>query len=327
MSPPVGLEIQLTAYAFNRVGPVRDAAYFHWVVIHQGTVPLDSVYVGLFLDARLGAQLLAACDTSLDLGYSFHVVDDASYGSAAPAVGLQLLRGPQGSTSTDRLRATSFVVYPNGADPSDSLQVYRSLRGFRPWGDSMIDSSSGLPTKFWSSGDPAAGTGWVATNPTHPHWVLASGPFHLAPGDTQVVDAALVVGWGPSHLASTAVLRANATEVRRLFDDQFASLPSTVPPPEPRRPGTPIRNSPNPSIGYTRLTYRVPSGGGAVEIALYDLSGRKLRTLVDRWQPPGLQAVEWDGIDDDGRPLPPGLYFVHGSVGGVRSSGRIVLVR
>src|SRR6185369_14845126 len=127
------------------------------------------------------------------------------------------------------LRATSFVVYPNGADPSDSLQVYHSLHGLRPWGDSMIDSSSGLPTKFWSSGDPAAGTGWVASNPTHPHWVLASGPFHLAPGDTQVVDAALVVGWGPNHLASTAVLRANAAEVRRLFDDHFASLNRSIP--------------------------------------------------------------------------------------------------
>jgi len=46
-----------------------------------------------------------------------------------------------------------------------------------------------------------------------------------------------------------------------------------------------------------------------VELRLYDVTGRVVRTLANREFDPGEHEVYWDGTDDNGRPAPLGLYF------------------
>jgi hypothetical protein len=46
-----------------------------------------------------------------------------------------------------------------------------------------------------------------------------------------------------------------------------------------------------------------------VEIKVYDLGGRLVRTLVDRLFAPGRHEVVWDGLDDGGRRAARGVYF------------------
>ena len=49
----------------------------------------------------------------------------------------------------------------------------------------------------------------------------------------------------------------------------------------------------------------------AAEVEIYDLSGRRLRRLEERRAvSAGRYSVLWDGLDDSGRPVPPGLYAV-----------------
>jgi subtilisin family serine protease len=65
---------------------------------------------------------------------------------------------------------------------------------------------------------------------------------------------------------------------------------------------------PNPSPGALNLSFLAPTSMHA-NLALYDLMGRRVRTLIDGDVAPGTRSEHWAGDDDAGRPLPSGLYF------------------
>jgi flagellar hook assembly protein FlgD len=52
---------------------------------------------------------------------------------------------------------------------------------------------------------------------------------------------------------------------------------------------------------------------------LYDLSGRRVRRLLDAEAPTGETRVRWDGKDANGAPVSAGVYFarldLHGAPG------------
>jgi photosystem II stability/assembly factor-like uncharacterized protein len=67
--------------------------------------------------------------------------------------------------------------------------------------------------------------------------------------------------------------------------------------------------SPNPSRGETRLTLELPSAG-ALDAAVFDVLGRRVRTLDRGPREPGVTVLRWDGLDERGRRVEPGAYFV-----------------
>jgi hypothetical protein len=66
-------------------------------------------------------------------------------------------------------------------------------------------------------------------------------------------------------------------------------------------------NHPNPFNPRTTLSYSLPVES-RVRFELYDMLGRKIRTLADGARNPGTHSVEWDGLDDQGRPAGSGAY-------------------
>jgi flagellar hook assembly protein FlgD len=52
---------------------------------------------------------------------------------------------------------------------------------------------------------------------------------------------------------------------------------------------------------------------GRVQIAIYDVAGRKIRDLADRVFPAGEHTLQWDGTDDGGGKVARGVYFVRSS--------------
>ena len=66
--------------------------------------------------------------------------------------------------------------------------------------------------------------------------------------------------------------------------------------------------APNPSRADAVFALSLPHAG-PVSLLLYDLQGRRVRTLMDAVLPPGEQRVIWDGRDGDGHPASPGVYF------------------
>jgi hypothetical protein len=85
--------------------------------------------------------------------------------------------------------------------------------------------------------------------------------------------------------------------------------------------------TPNPSRrGGTTLAFALPSAA-VTRLALYDVRGRLVRTLVDGPRPAGPAFVDWDGRDESGRAATAGIYFARlDATGlGVRTTRLVVL--
>jgi hypothetical protein len=101
-------------------------------------------------------------------------------------------------------------------------------------------------------------------------------------------------------------------------------LLDVTPTPEPNV----LEAAPNPTHGRMFVRYSL-ARRGAVDLAVFDPQGRRVRGLMAGERPAGTASVTWDGTRDDGAAAGPGVYFVRlvlpGS--GQRFARRVTLVR
>ncbi|MEW6752839.1 MAG: FlgD immunoglobulin-like domain containing protein, partial [Candidatus Latescibacterota bacterium] len=83
---------------------------------------------------------------------------------------------------------------------------------------------------------------------------------------------------------------------------------------------------PNPFNGSTVIRYSLCEPA-RVEVAVYDLLGQRVATLVERAQAAGHHSVTWDGRDDQGRPLASGVHVCRLVAGRECAARRMVLSR
>lgn len=86
------------------------------------------------------------------------------------------------------------------------------------------------------------------------------------------------------------------------------------------------QNFPNPFNPATEIRYHLPRAT-PVELAVFDVQGRKVRTLVEGLQPAGEKAVVWDGADDHNRAVPSGIYFCRLRAGAFRETKKMILLQ
>jgi hypothetical protein len=84
------------------------------------------------------------------------------------------------------------------------------------------------------------------------------------------------------------------------------------------------QNQPNPVSATTRIAFRLESAGAA-RLELFDVLGRRVRTLVDGNEPAGLRVVEWDRSTDGGDRVPPGIYLYRLEAGGKVDTRKLVV--
>lgn len=90
------------------------------------------------------------------------------------------------------------------------------------------------------------------------------------------------------------------------------------------------QNYPNPFNSTTNIAYEVPQSfvdGVNVQLAIYNLLGQKVRTLVEGRNFPGSFAVQWNGVDDRGSALASGVYLYRLVVDGESQTKRLVLMK
>lgn len=87
-----------------------------------------------------------------------------------------------------------------------------------------------------------------------------------------------------------------------------------------------FRVYPNPSNDEVTISYSLTEGG-FVNVFVYDLQGKLVKKLVRQNQSVGEQSVVWDGTNENGERVKPGIYFYSATVNGEVSSGRIVLTK
>jgi len=86
------------------------------------------------------------------------------------------------------------------------------------------------------------------------------------------------------------------------------------------------QNHPNPFNPVTRIAFTVPDGGGAVDLGIYDLKGRRVRTLVSGVLAGGRHETVWEGLDASGRRAGSGVYFCRLTAPGVAETTKLTLV-
>ncbi len=84
---------------------------------------------------------------------------------------------------------------------------------------------------------------------------------------------------------------------------------------------------PNPFRGQLSLNLSGTelSSGGNVQI--YDATGRSIRSLRFGGAAHGSVDLSWDGRDEHGLPVPPGIYLVEARSAGARAAQRVVLIK
>ena len=66
---------------------------------------------------------------------------------------------------------------------------------------------------------------------------------------------------------------------------------------------------PNPFVNTTRINYMV-SEEGSVTLQIFDMEGRKVKSLINNHCKAGRYSTRWNGFNDQGQMLKPGMYIV-----------------
>jgi hypothetical protein len=97
-------------------------------------------------------------------------------------------------------------------------------------------------------------------------------------------------------------------------------------PASPFEPARLYQNSPNPFSPATAIRFWLAQAG-YVQLSIYDVAGRLIRTLVDGGIQAGSHSVAWDGRDQKGREMPSGLYFYRMAAGAAAETRPMTLLR
>ena len=195
-SPPIGLELQVTIWAYNQPGATLGQMMFkRFRFINKSGFPVDSMFVSQWVDPDVGTYTddLAGNDQSRGIGFAYSGFqtdgDYSNFNLPPAAVGFDFFQGPivdgaPGDTAIfdfkevpgkRNLPMTSFIFFAAGSPISDpplsdydgTLQWYNMLNGFTPTTDlnnptpyiAGSGANAGQPTKFPLAGDPFRQTG------------------------------------------------------------------------------------------------------------------------------------------------------------------------
>ena len=72
------------------------------------------------------------------------------------------------------------------------------------------------------------------------------------------------------------------------------------------------QNYPNPFNPETKIEFGVPEGSEnlRIRIEVYDILGKRVRSLTDKEYEPGYHSLIWDGRSDSNQELATGVYFL-----------------
>ena len=87
-----------------------------------------------------------------------------------------------------------------------------------------------------------------------------------------------------------------------------------------------LKNYPNPFNPVTQIRYDLPENE-YVSINIYDIMGRRIRSLVGSIQDPGYRSIHWDATNDLGQAVSAGMYIYTIQAGQFRQTRKMVLLK
>jgi hypothetical protein len=171
----------------------------------------------------------------------------------------------------------TFTTYPFLSNGSGSLITLRNISDVR-WA-------------WWAFDNSVASGGHE--NPVGGHWTTG---LVFNSGET----IALGVGNQAMPATTTWIASWSGYLVPNGVSDAGETLDSKT--------GLGLSASPNPAHSTAEVEFRLSSENDVV-VAIFDVEGHRIRTLVDGHLPTGNYSVPWDGTDQQGRPVGDGVYF------------------
>lgn len=270
-SQPIGLEMQVTCWAFAHRPEVNNVIFQRFRLIYKGrsTTPansvVDSMYIAKWVDADIGefSDDLVGCDPARSLGYAYNAhATDIEYQKVnltPPCIGYDLLQGPRvphpgGTAHWDIHTIADYVNLPMTAftylteETRTSDFDFSAFRGSREWYNLMrgyaafplvpprcfIDPTTNQCTNFELSGDPETFRGWVdgrVDTAGERRFAMASGPFTMALGDTQEVMLSLAGSLGASNREAVGEMVKVDGYAQDLYNFDF-EVPDPLPAPD-----------------------------------------------------------------------------------------------
>ncbi len=86
-------------------------------------------------------------------------------------------------------------------------------------------------------------------------------------------------------------------------------------------------SAPNPFKEHTHFKLALDEGGALLEVDVFTISGRKVRSLLSEVASAGEMNLSWDGRDDRGRNLSSGVYFLRARSGSSSDASPVILIR
>ncbi|MFQ5584015.1 MAG: FlgD immunoglobulin-like domain containing protein [Calditrichia bacterium] len=90
------------------------------------------------------------------------------------------------------------------------------------------------------------------------------------------------------------------------------------------------QNYPNPFNPSTTIEFELPTTGEdshPTRLSVYDMQGKKVRTLVNGTFAPGIYKVVWDGRDEQGNPVSSGAYIYELKTENIHLTRQMVFLR
>ncbi len=351
---PLGIEVQATFWNYQKPGALSNTILKKYLFINKGQNKINNMFITMWSDPDLGYPQddFVGTDTTRNMVYCYNGnYTDTQYGNQPPAVGIVFLQTPAVPSPGDSAfymgkyvknkknnPITGTYYYTSGdasvgdptpSDISGSTQFYNFMRGkIGTTGTEYTDPSTGYPTKFVLAGDPITKTGWVdgtLYQPGDRRMGIASGPFNMAPGDSQeVVFAQIVAGAGSDmgNLAAISTLRKYCDSVRIAFP---SSLNITVDVNDntslTERKFELAQNFPNPFNPSTMIKYQVPKDNN-VSVKVYDVLGREVVTLVNEYKRAGKYTAYFNASN-----LSSGVYIYELQSGGSKLMRKMMLLK
>ena len=354
-SPPIGIECQVSTYSYKDEGLLGDVIFKKYLLINKSENTVRDMILSYWVDFDLGeaADDFVGGDSLLDLGFGYNGInEDQIYGSPPPAIGYHLLQGPiiEGSAGDSaffedqwrkgykNLPMTSFAPivkhWYSGMHQAEwgtregAREMNNNMRGLGTWtGLPLEDPNTGELTTFGVCGDPAAGTGWYegdgwpgGEDPGDRHMQVNSGPFTFAPGDSNEIVLAIVMAIGDDNLDSVTELKKNVTAIREFY---YTGNISNV---DRELFSGPIKyslhqNYPNPFNPTTMIEFSIPISEN-VQINVFNITGQKVRTLLNKKMLTGTHSVEFNAHD-----FASGIYFYQIQTGSFRDVKKMIVIK
>lgn len=311
---PLGHVKRWDGVGWNSLATVSDASYLIVFALH---VHDGDLYIGGGFGAVDGvpASNVARWDgtswSAMGDGFDTNVYALATFAGDLYAGGTFRHSGAAAVNAIARWDGAQWVEVGGGAWPIPNGHV-RTLQAFGPslyvGGDfsyvgPTLESVYGIAR--WD------GYGWYA---------LGGGTWD---GSFPGVDA--ILGTPDALWVGGSFTRAGGKHSR--YIGRYTEVPTGIA--QGGAAGLPTRleqNVPNPFNPGTTIRYTI-SKSGPVQLRIYDVQGRLVRTLVDEMQAPRHYDVTWDGTDSGGQRVASGVYFYRLNTAGRSASRRMVLLK